>query len=53
MTAKLYSWGRFPAAGQTPHPAHWREDLAADVAGVVAEHASTLPFGNGRSYGDS
>ncbi len=53
MTAKLYSWGRYPDTPQTAHPVHWREDLAPEFERVAAEHQSTLAFGNGRSYGDS
>lgn len=49
----LRSWGCFPYALQSAHGCYWRADLAALVGQVVAAHGSTLPFGNGRSYGDS
>jgi FAD/FMN-containing dehydrogenase len=53
MTPALYSWGHYPDAPQTAHPAHWPGDLAAQVDSVVRAHGSTLAYGNGRSYGDS
>lgn len=49
----LASWGRFPAVPQTPHPCHWRGETGALLRAVGMHHGSTLPFGNGRSYGDS
>ncbi len=52
-SAKLGSWGRYPPYMQTAHPSHWRVDLKKDVAQLVRAHGTTLPFGNGRSYGDS
>jgi FAD/FMN-containing dehydrogenase len=53
MTEPLYSWGRVPDAPQTPHAVHWRDELGRVVDDVVRAHGTTLPFGNGRSYGDS
>lgn len=35
------------------HPTHWRGDVLLDLKEVVQTNGSTLPFGNGRSYGDS
>ncbi|WP_263261170.1 FAD-binding oxidoreductase [Pseudomonas sp. RIT-PI-S] len=49
----LHSWGRVPDAPQRGHGCSWRSELPASVARVVADHRSTLPYGNGRSYGDS
>ena len=51
MTVNLTSWGRYPRYPQTGEPCNWRSDIKKrlDGAGV----AGTLPFGNGRSYGDS
>ena len=51
---QLLSWGRYPHHPQTPHPAHWPEDVS-QVLGVIAAlgHGATLAFGCGRSYGDS
>jgi FAD/FMN-containing dehydrogenase len=49
----VQSWGRFPNQPQTAHASSWRGDFPADLKAVVAQHGSTLPFGNGRSYGDS
>lgn len=53
MSGSLYSWGRYPDAPQTGQSCHWRSELAAQLDGIVREQGSTLPFGNGRSYGDS
>jgi FAD/FMN-containing dehydrogenase len=53
MSAALYSWGRYPTHAQTAHACHWRADVAAQLAGLAVRHGTSLPFGNGRSYGDS
>ena len=53
MTAPLHSWGRYPHAPQTGHPAGWRDELPGLLAQTAATHGGTLPYGNGRSYGDS
>ncbi|EGV28578.1 FAD linked oxidase domain protein [Thiorhodococcus drewsii AZ1] len=50
---QLLSWGQYPPFPQTPHPCHWREMLPETLDALVRAHGSTLPFGNGRSYGDS
>jgi FAD/FMN-containing dehydrogenase len=49
----LHSWGRYPKAPQAGHVCPWRSELAAQLDMIVREQGSTLPFGNGRSYGDS
>lgn len=49
----LYSWGRVPDVPQHGHGCGWRSELAGVTARVVTAHGSTLPYGNGRSYGDS
>jgi len=49
----LGSWGRYPAYAQQAHVAGWRDSLAGDFAHALAQGGSLLPFGNGRSYGDS
>ncbi len=51
MTEGLQSWGRYPAVAQTGHPCHWRADVAKEL--TERNSTGTLPFGNGRSYGDS
>ena len=53
MSRPLYSWGCYPHAPQTAHACSWRSEVEALRDGVVATHGSTLPYGNGRSYGDS
>lgn len=53
MSAPLRSWGRYPDAPQSGRACHWRDRLAADLDEIVREHGGTLPYGNGRSYGDS
>lgn len=54
MTAgQLLSWGNHPPLPQTSHACHWRSELDSQLSARIDEHGSTLPFGNGRSYGDS
>lgn len=53
MTDSHYSWGRYPSVPQNAHTCSWRSELSDLMSGVVANYGSTLPFGNGRSYGDS
>ncbi|KAA8719219.1 FAD-binding oxidoreductase [Pseudomonas cannabina] len=53
MSAPLYSWGRYPLIAQQGHACESIDALPDHLAGVVARHQSSLPFGNGRSYGDS
>ncbi|WPP45349.1 FAD-binding oxidoreductase [Pseudomonas sp. AN-1] len=53
MTEKLHSWGRHPNAPQTAQPCTWRADVPVCLKRLVELHGNTLPFGNGRSYGDS
>ena len=50
---EVYSWGHYPNAPQTPHTVHWRSEIPVSLNEVVDSHGLTLPFGNGRSYGDS
>lgn len=53
MTRSLMSWGLYPPLPQTPHSCFWRSDLQNLLSHLEKNHFSTLPFGNGRSYGDS
>ena len=53
MSDKLYSWGRYPAHPQTAKPCHWRADIQQNMADLASRYGTLLPFGNGRSYGDS
>jgi FAD/FMN-containing dehydrogenase len=53
MSAPLYSWGRFPHTPQRGHRCEWLQDLPAHLEQVIDRYQSSLPFGNGRSYGDS
>lgn len=53
MSSSLYSWGRYPNAPQTGHACSWRSEIQHQLDAVVAAQGSTLPYGNGRSYGDS
>ena len=47
---RYQSWARYPPANCEAVPMHWRHlALPIDTTGT----ASYLPFGNGRSYGDS
>jgi len=51
MARQLASWGRYPYAPQELHPCAWRDELPPLFQRLAA--AGTLPYGNGRSYGDS
>ena len=53
MTDGLLSWGLYPRHPQTPHRVHWRSDLPDMIAQNRSAFGTLLPFGNGRSYGDS
>lgn len=53
MSKPLYSWGRYPDHPQQGHAVHWPNQVAPTVAAIAGDAGSTLPFGNGRSYGDS
>ncbi len=50
---RLLSWGNHPPFPQTPHACPWRDALPQALDALLRTHGSTLPFGNGRSYGDS
>ncbi|ALA81092.1 FAD-binding oxidoreductase [Stenotrophomonas maltophilia] len=47
MRARAYSWGRYPRSPQALARVHDRQ------AGLPDFEGSALPYGNGRSYGDS
>ncbi len=51
--AELRSWGRYPPCPQTLHACQWPSQLENLRQQVLQAHGSTLPYGNGRSYGDS
>jgi len=53
MSEPLFSWGRYPAFPQTAHPCYWRGDVRQKMLDLAKVHGALLPFGNGRSYGDS
>lgn len=53
MSEILRSWGRYPPHPQTATPCHWRSDLRKTLTEMATQHSTLLPFGNGRSYGDS
>lgn len=53
MNRPLHSWGRFPLSPQQAHRCDWPDELPERLARLVTGHHSCLPFGNGRSYGDS
>jgi FAD/FMN-containing dehydrogenase len=50
---ELCSWGRYPQLPQRRHACAWRDELAGSLSLLAATHQTTLPYGNGRSYGDS
>ncbi|SFU17381.1 FAD-binding oxidoreductase [Pseudomonas marincola] len=53
MTSTLHSWGGYPDFPQTSHICRWRGEAPALMGRVFASYNSTLPYGSGRSYGDS
>lgn len=53
MTDSFYSWGHYPDFPQSAHSCSWRSEVPDLMSRVLGEHGDTLPFGNGRSYGDS
>jgi FAD/FMN-containing dehydrogenase len=53
MSGPLYSWGRYPQVAQQGHECDSIKRLPAHFSQTVARHHTSLPFGNGRSYGDS
>ncbi|MBB1608545.1 MULTISPECIES: FAD-binding oxidoreductase [unclassified Pseudomonas] len=53
MARELASWGRYPYIPQQRHPCSWRNDLSSLLQRLASHPQGTLPYGNGRSYGDS
>lgn len=51
--AKLWSWGHYPYAPQTGDPVRWQDQIQRALADARLRNVTTLPYGNGRSYGDS
>lgn len=49
----IASWGRFPYAKQNLHNVSWRGDIDSSLTVLLGEYESALPYGMGRSYGDS
>jgi FAD/FMN-containing dehydrogenase len=50
MRQGLLSWGRYPATPQRARPVYWRHSIGQ---ALDAAAKPTLPFGNGRAYGDA
>lgn len=53
MQNGLLPWGLFPNYPQESSRVAWRSDLPSAFADLARSKGTTLPFGNGRSYGDS
>lgn len=53
MSEPLYSWGRYPRTAQHGHACPWIDGLTDHMDKVIEHHQTSLPYGNGRSYGDS
>lgn len=53
MARELASWGRYPYAPQQRHACAWQGELPVLLKRLAGQPQGTLPFGNGRSYGDS
>ncbi|MGM8227445.1 FAD-binding oxidoreductase [Cellvibrio sp. ARAG 10.3] len=52
-TPTVQSWGRYPNLPQAAHVVEWRDRLSSLFNQLITQHEITLPYGNGRSYGDS
>jgi len=52
MTGVL-SWGRYPRSPQAVAPVFWPDDVTHTLAALHEAGGGTLPYGCGRSYGDS
>lgn len=53
MSQSLLSWGRHPARPQSSRRPHWIADIPSALNAATYELGTALPYGNGRSYGDS
>lgn len=53
MSNHLHSWGRYPNFPQSPLVSNWRTEVAGQLSQLTEAYGDTLPYGNGRSYGDS
>ncbi|MCP1624156.1 FAD-binding oxidoreductase [Pseudomonas nitroreducens] len=53
MARSLASWGRYPYTPQDLHACAWQSELPALLHQLAENPQGTLPYGNGRSYGDS
>ena len=52
--ANFLSWGNYPRIPQTGHFVNWPDELTAALGKLDTQpHETTLPYGMGRSYGDS
>ena len=47
------SWGLYPDHAQTSHQPEWRGEIQKSIVDLSRKYGPTLPYGNGRSYGDS
>lgn len=52
-TETLRCWGRYPYRPQLGHEITWPDELPRALQEAKVDELRTLPFGNGRSYGDS
>jgi FAD/FMN-containing dehydrogenase len=52
-SASLGSWGRYPPFPQGFTTCHTRSELPDTFRRTAAHYGTTLPYGAGRSYGDS
>lgn len=53
MKETLSSWGRYPNHPQIACRVDWLSEIPGALADSKNAFGTTLPFGNGRSYGDS
>ena len=53
MKETTSSWGRYPYFPQHIRRVNWRDELESSFIELRSRQSSALPYGNGRSYGDS
>ena len=53
MNKNYLSWGKYPNKKQKPKYIFWPEDVKLSLNSAIKNNTTTLPFGLGRSYGDS
>ena len=53
MSEETCSWGHYPYFPQHIEHVNWRDELEPTLSALRSQQPNVLPYGNGRSYGDS